>query len=249
MSRVRFSCCCFFSTFIWFFFGAQTCVDSVGATIFTFPVVIQLNVFIAVPNHFVFWKSKIFFLQVSTWRRQCGYLPHTSWKWPENKTNRVRRHFGDKMFSTVAKSVSGSVFVLNQVRVFVSGAYRHTQHAQTWLFTQKIISEEKRIQQTWLFTQKIISEEKIIISTLDKYCAFIIVNFILYFNKCTNRLRADSLSLNGILVVREKTNTAYFYPLRKAEVSISTYHDYSSGKEADWLTQFMPCRPVTGSAR
>ena len=72
-----------------------------------------------------------------------------------------------------------------------------------------------------------------------KYCAFIIVNFILYayFNKCAKRLRADSLSLNCILflVVREKTcaNTAYFYPLRKAEVSISTYHDYSSGKEAD----------------
>ena len=125
-----------------------------------------------------------------------------------------------------------TVFVLNQVRVFVSGAYRHTEHAQTWLFKQKTISEEK-----------------IIISTLDKYCAFIFVNFIQYFNKCTNRLRADSFSLNCILVVREKTNTAYFYILRKAEVSISTYHDYSSGKEADWLTQFMPCRPVTGSAR
>ena len=155
------------------------------------------------------------------------------------------------------------MFVLNQVCVFVSGAYRHTQHAQTWLFTQKIISEEE-----------------IIISTLDKYCfffffftqvqtpvtlcsgelssilvvrlahsadlrsrlrhvscapsvaystgcsrvvthpgAFIIVNFILYFNKCTNRLHADSLSLNCILVVHEKTNTAYFYPLRKTEVS------------------------------
>ena len=125
-----------------------------------------------------------------------------------------------------------TVFVLNQVGVFVSGAYRNTQHAQTWLFTQKIISEEK-----------------IIISTLDKYCAFIIVNFILYFNKCTNRLRAGSLSLNCILVVHKKTNTAYFYPVRKAEVSISTYHDYSLGKEADWLTRFMPCRPVTGSAR
>ena len=49
-----------------FFFNPQTCVDSVGATIFTFPVVIQLNVFIAVPNHFVFWKSKIFFLQVQS---------------------------------------------------------------------------------------------------------------------------------------------------------------------------------------
>ena len=58
--------CFFFFQLSYDFFGAQTCVDSVGATIFTFPVVIQLNVFIAVPNHFVFWKSKIFFLQVST---------------------------------------------------------------------------------------------------------------------------------------------------------------------------------------
>ena len=76
-----------------------------------------------------------------------------------------------------------TVFVLKQVRVFVSGAYRHTQHAQTWLFTQKIISEEK-----------------ITISALDKSCVFIIVNFVLYFNKSTNRLRADSLSLNCILL-------------------------------------------------
>ena len=109
------------------------------------------------------------------------------------------------------------MFVLNQVRVFVSGAYRHTEHAHAHDFLNK----------------KIISEEKIIISTLGKFCAFIFVNFILYFSKCTNRLRADSFSLNCILVVREKTNTAYFYILRKAEVSISTYHDYSSGKEAD----------------
>ena len=60
---------CFFFCFFqlsYDFFSPQTCVDSVGATIFTFPVVIQLNVFIAVPNHFVFWKSKILFLQVST---------------------------------------------------------------------------------------------------------------------------------------------------------------------------------------
>ena len=99
-----------------------------------------------------------------------------------------------------------TVFVLNQVRVFVSGAYRHTQHAQTWLFTQKIISEEENNY-----------------FNIRHVLCFIIVNFILYFNKWTNRLRADSLSLNGTLVVREKTNTAYFYPLRKAEVSISTY--------------------------
>ena len=185
------------------------------------------------PNHFVFWKNKIFFPQVSTWRRQCGYLPHTSWKWPENKTNRVRRHLGDKMFSTVAKSVSGSQCLCSTKFGFLSQEHTdiHNTHKNDFLH------------------KKLISEEKIIISTLDKYCAFIIVNFILYFNKCTNRLRADSLSLNCILVVRQKTNTAYFYPLRKAEVSISTYHDYSSGKEADWLTQFMPCRPVPGSAR
>ena len=58
--------CLFFFNFHMIFFSPQTCVDSVGATIFTFPIVIQLNVFIAVPNHFVFWKSKILFLQVST---------------------------------------------------------------------------------------------------------------------------------------------------------------------------------------
>ena len=46
-------------------------------------------VYCSAQYHFVFWKSIIFFLQVSTWRRQCGYLPRTSWKWPESKTNRV----------------------------------------------------------------------------------------------------------------------------------------------------------------
>ena len=127
------------------------------------------------------------------------------------------------------------VFVLNQVRVFVSGAYRHTQHARTWLFSQKILSEEKIIISTF--------------NLIDKYCAFIIVNFILYFNKCTNRLRADSLSLNCILVVREKTNTAYFYPLRKAEVSISTYHDYSSGKEEDRTGSFKRKETCSACAR
>ena len=73
---------CIFFSILWFFFSPQTYVDSVGATIFTFRVVIQLNVFIAVPAlffFFFFWKSNIFLLQVSTWRRQCGYLPRTSW--------------------------------------------------------------------------------------------------------------------------------------------------------------------------
>ena len=121
------------------------------------------------------------------------------------------------MFSTVAKSVSGAQRLCSTKFVFLSQEHTdiHNTHKHDFLRTKKII------------------EEKIIISTLDKYCAFIIVNFILYFNKCTNTLRADSLSLNCILVVCEKTNTAYFFPLRKAEVSISTYHDYSSGKEAD----------------
>ena len=133
--KSTFSCLFVFSTFIWFFFSPQTCVDSVLATIFTFPVVVQLNVFIAVPNHFVFWKSKFFFLQVSTWRRQCGYLPRTSWKWPENKTNRVRRHLGDKMFSTVAKSVSGSQCLCSTKFVFLSQEHTdiHNTHKHDFL--------------------------------------------------------------------------------------------------------------------
>ena len=52
----------FFLVFLFFNFymilfsaRAQTCVDSVDAIIFTFPVVIQLNMFIAVPDHFVFF--------------------------------------------------------------------------------------------------------------------------------------------------------------------------------------------------
>ena len=123
------------------------------------------------------------------------------------------------MFITVAKSVSGSQCLCSTKFVFLSQEHTDIQNTHKHDFLNK----------------KIISEEKIIISTLGKYCAFIIVSFILlYFNKCTNRLCADSFSLNYcILVVCEKTNTAYFYILRKAEVSISTYHDYSSGKEAD----------------
>ena len=52
----------FFSTFICFFFSPQTCVDSVGATICTFLVVTQQNVFIEVPNDFCFFgKAKFSF--------------------------------------------------------------------------------------------------------------------------------------------------------------------------------------------
>ena len=119
------------------------------------------------------------------------------------------------MFSTVAKSVSGSQCLCSTKSLSQEHTDIHHTHKHDFLH------------------KKIIGEEKIIISTLDKYCDFIIKYFILYFNKCKNRLHADSLSLNCILVVCEKTNTAYFYPLRKAEVSISTYHDYSSEKEAD----------------
>ena len=146
--------------------------------------------------------------------------------WKQNKQSQERKCAVQSQNLSQAHSVYTIKFV------FLSQEHTHTTRTNMTFFTKKIISEEK-----------------IIISTLDKNCAFIIVNFLLYFNKCRNRLRADSLSLNCILVVREKTNTAYFYPLRKAEVSISTYHDYSSGKEADWLTKFTPCRPVTGSAR
>ena len=93
---------------------------------------------------FVFWKSKIFFLQVSTWRRQCGYLPRTSWKWPENKTNRVRRHLGDKMFSSVAKSVSGSQCLCSTKFVFLSQEHTDIQNTHKHDFlNKKIISEEK----------------------------------------------------------------------------------------------------------
>ena len=56
MSGVRF----FFNFHKIFFFSPHTCVDSVGATIFTFPLVIQLNVFIAVPNHLFFLVKQNF---------------------------------------------------------------------------------------------------------------------------------------------------------------------------------------------
>ena len=137
-------------------------------------------------------------------RLSSTHVMKMTWK----QTNRVRRHLGEKIFSTVAKSVSGSQCLCSTKFVFLSQEHTDIHNTPNMTF----------------YTKKIISEEKIIISTLDKYCAFIIVNFILYFNKCTSRLRADSLSLNCILVVREKTNTAYFYPLRKAEASISTYY-------------------------
>ena len=60
---------------------------------------------------------------------------HTSWKWPENKTNRVRRHLGDKMFSTVAKSVSGSQCLCSTKFVFLSQEHTdiHNTHKHDFL--------------------------------------------------------------------------------------------------------------------
>ena len=82
------------------------------------------------------------------------------------------------MFCTVAKSVSGSQCLCSNKFVFLSQEHTdiHNTHKHDFL-------------------HKKISEEIIIISTLDKYCAFIIVNFILYFNKCTNRLYSYALTV------------------------------------------------------
>ena len=85
----------FFSTFIWFFFGAQTCVDSVGATIFTFPVVIQLNVFIAVPNHFVFLEKQNFlftsFNLKEAMRLSSTHVMKMTWKQNKQSQKAFRR--------------------------------------------------------------------------------------------------------------------------------------------------------------
>ena len=137
---------------------------------------------------------KTFFLQVSTWRRQCGYLPRTSWKWPENKTNRVRRHLGDKMFSTVAKSVSGSQCLCSTKFVFLSQEHTdiHDTHKHDFLHKKNNKWRENNyfnIRQVLCF----------------HYCKFYTV--LQQVHKLATR---RSLPLNCFLVVREKTNTAYF---------------------------------------
>ena len=204
-----------------FFFSPQTCVDSVGATIFIFPVVIQLNVSIAVPNHFVFLEKQNFlftsFNLKEAMRLSSTHVMKMTCRQQNKQSQKAFRRQNVQYSRKICLRLT--VFVFNQVRLCFC-----LRSIQT--YTTRTNTDDS-------LHKKIISEKKIIISTLYKYCAFIIVNFILYFNKSTNRLGADSLSLNCILVVHEKTNTAYFYPLRKAEVSISTYHDYSSGKEAD----------------
>ena len=156
MWRVRFFFFFFFFQLSYDYLLVHRRVDSVGATIFTFPVVIQLNVFIAVTDQFVFWKSKIFLLQVSTWRRQLMRLSSTHvMKMTLKQSKQSQKAFRRQNLQYSHKiCLRLTVFVLNQVHVFVSGAYRHTQHAQTWLFIKKKNSEER-----------------IIISTLDKYCA------------------------------------------------------------------------------
>ena len=131
----------FFSTFIWFFFSPQTCVDSVGATIFTFPVVIQMNVFSAVSNHFFFFLEKQNFLFTSFNLKEAMRLSSThvmKMTWKQNKQSQKAFRRQNVQYSRKI-CLRLTVFVLNQlqVRVLVSGAYIHTQHAQTWLFTQK----------------------------------------------------------------------------------------------------------------
>ena len=75
---------CLFSkkcmSIIRFFFqlsSTDMCFNSVGAT---FPVVYQQNVFIAVPNHFVFGRAKFSYSKFQLEGGQCDYLPRTSCK-------------------------------------------------------------------------------------------------------------------------------------------------------------------------
>ena len=113
-----------------------------------------------------FGKAKFFFTSFNL-MKEAMWLSSTHVMKMTWKQNRVRRHLGDKMFSTVAKSVSGSQCLCSTKFVFLSQEHTdiHNMHKHDFLH------------------KKIISKEKIIISTLDKYCAFIIVNFIQYFNK------------------------------------------------------------------
>ena len=205
-------CFCCFSNFRMIFFSPQTCVDSVGATICTFPVVIQLNV-LYIPSLVRVRRPcrglEKFFPPVlqrcygcSFHAQEIVYTGHgmlgyycfffvffLERKVPaQSKLKRVTLHwmcllqcpiilfFGEAKFSFYKFQLEGgnavifharhemtwkqnkqsqkafrrqnvqysrkiclrlTVFVLNQVRVFVSGAYRRTQHAQTLLFTQK----------------------------------------------------------------------------------------------------------------
>ena len=128
----------FFSTFMWFFFSSpQTCVDSVGATIFTFPVVIQLHVYCSAQSFCFLEKQNFLFTSFNlkeAMRLSSTHVMKMTWKQNKQSQKAFRRQnvqYSRKICLRL------TVFVLNQVRVFVSGAYRHTQHTQTWLFTQK----------------------------------------------------------------------------------------------------------------
>ena len=128
------------------FFSPETYVDSVGATIFTFRVVIQLNVFIAVPDHFVFGKAKFSYykFQLEEGNTVNFHARYENDLKTNKKKKQNRKAFGRQKLQYSRKiCLRLTVFVLNQVRVCVSGAYRHTQHAQTRPFIQKIIDEEK----------------------------------------------------------------------------------------------------------
>ena len=67
-----------------FFFSPQTCVDSVGATICTFPVVTQQNVFIAASNYCAFLEKENFsfskFHSKETMRLSSTHVMQMTWK-------------------------------------------------------------------------------------------------------------------------------------------------------------------------
>ena len=125
----------FFFNFHMIFFSPQTCVDSVGATIFTLPVVIQLNVFIAVRAQSFCFLEKQNFLFTSFNLKEAMRLSSTHvMKMTRKQNKQSQKAFRRQNVQYSRKiCVRLTVFVLNQVQVFVSGAYtgRHTQHAQT----------------------------------------------------------------------------------------------------------------------
>ena len=126
----------FFFSILWFFFSPQTYVDSVGATIVTFRVVIQLNVFIAVPDHFVFLEKQNLLITRFNLKEAMRLSSTHVMKMIWNKTKRVGRHLGDKNFSTVAKSVFCSQCLCSTKFVFLSKEHTdiHNTHKHDFLY-------------------------------------------------------------------------------------------------------------------
>ena len=125
----------FFFNFHMVFFSPRTCVDSVGATIFTFPVVIQLNVFFSAQSFCFLEKQNFLFTSFNlkeAMRLSSALVMKMTWK-----ENRVRRHLGDKMFSTAAKSVSGSQCLCSTKFVFLSQEHTDIQNTHKHDFLNK----------------------------------------------------------------------------------------------------------------